>query len=56
MHAGVLAMINSQPTETIMVLAAFDHEELGSGSRSGASGPLLVDVLARHRRGARRHG
>ena len=46
-HAGVLAMINSQPTETIMVLAAFDHEELGSGSRSGASGPLLVDVLAR---------
>lgn len=61
-HAGLTALINiAEPAgakinaaeiddsgnEAITVLAAFDHEEIGSASRSGAAGPLLADVLSR---------
>ncbi|MFC5791371.1 M18 family aminopeptidase [Agromyces tardus] len=49
-YAGLVALLAAaeSPAEGhVSVLAAFDHEELGSESRSGASGPFLDDVLTR---------
>jgi aspartyl aminopeptidase len=47
-HAGLRALLATAGDEDhISVFAAFDHEEIGSATRSGASGPLLDDVLTR---------
>ncbi|TFB71338.1 M18 family aminopeptidase [Cryobacterium glaciale] len=50
-YAGLCALIRASERTTdngpISVLAAFDHEEIGSQSRSGASGPVQGDVLTR---------
>jgi aspartyl aminopeptidase len=46
-HAGVVALATADASDRIDVLACFDHEEIGSASRTGASGPLLESMLRR---------
>lgn len=50
-HASLIALLSVTDAgyegNDVLVLAAFDHEEVGSETISGASGPILADVLTR---------
>ncbi|MCA3771993.1 M18 family aminopeptidase [Cutibacterium sp.] len=46
-HSSVAAFVDVKPTSDVAVMACFDHEEVGSATRSGACGPFLEDVLVR---------
>lgn len=49
-HASLAAMKSAAKDyqgKDILVMMAFDHEEVGSSSRYGAGGPILADVITR---------
>lgn len=46
-HAGLHALLNSNTTEMAQVLAVFDNEETGSGTKQGAASPVLRNLLER---------
>lgn len=45
-HASLTAFLAAEPTE-VAVFSAFDHEEIGSSTTTGACGPILETTLKR---------
>ncbi|MBF4589816.1 M18 family aminopeptidase [Curtobacterium sp. VKM Ac-1395] len=51
-HAGLRGIVDAPADgDHVPVFAAFDHEEVGSATPSGAGGPFLEDVLGRVQEG-----
>ncbi|MET0145523.1 MAG: M18 family aminopeptidase [Ilumatobacteraceae bacterium] len=45
--AATTALVSAEPVDHVAVIALFDHEEVGSASTTGASGPFLGTVIER---------
>ncbi len=46
-HAAFVALLEAVPAAHTSMIALFDHEEIGSESRTGAAGTFLQEVMAR---------
>ena len=46
-HAAMCALIDGKDTESTCVMAIFDNEETGSGTKQGAASPVLANILHR---------
>lgn len=46
-HAALSALLESDDSGMTRVIAIFDNEETGSGTKQGAASPLLADLIAR---------
>lgn len=46
-HAGLTALLESGDTVNTRILAVFDNEETGSGTKQGAASPVLSNILKR---------
>lgn len=46
-HAALMGLLNSSESSTTKVMAIFDNEETGSGTKQGAASPVLANILKR---------
>lgn len=46
-HASLTALLASKPSKMTQVMAVFDNEETGSGTKQGAASPVLYNLLTR---------
>lgn len=46
-HASLTALLSAKPSKMTQIMAVFDNEETGSGTKQGAASPVLYNLLTR---------